>query len=58
MATLLGAGFTPTILAAIYGGDGRIGGVMLYIAALTALSAVAIILTKESKDIDLETYQH
>lgn len=58
MATLLGAGFTPTILAAIYGGDGRIGGVMLYIAALTALSAVAIILTRESKDIDLETYQH
>lgn len=58
MATLLGAGFTPTILASIYGGDGRIGGVMAYIAALTAVSAVAILLTKESKDIDLETYQH
>lgn len=58
MATLLGAGFTPTILAGIYGDDGRLGGVMLYIAGLSALSAIAILLTKESKDIDLETYEH
>lgn len=58
MATLLGAGFTPTILAAIYGGDGRIGAVVTYLIVLTVISGVAIILTKESKDIDLETYQH
>lgn len=58
MATLLGAGFTPTILAALYGAEGNVGRVLVYIIALTALSAVAILLTKESKDIDLTTYQH
>lgn len=58
MATLLGAGFTPTILATIYGGDGRIGAVVTYLIVLTCISGVAILLTKESKDIDLTTYEH
>ena len=58
MATLLGAGFTPTILATLYGADGQISRVLLYLGILTAISGIAILLTKESKNIDLHTYEH
>ncbi|MBD2765767.1 MHS family MFS transporter [Kocuria sp. cx-455] len=58
MATLLGAGFTPTILATLYGAEGQISRVLLYLGILTAVSGIAILLTKESKNIDLHTYEH
>lgn len=58
MATLLGAGFTPSILATLYGADGQISRVLLYLGILTAISGIAILLTKESKNIDLHTYEH
>lgn len=58
MATLLGAGFTPTIVASLYGADGQISRVILYLGILTAISGIAILLTKESKNIDLHTYEH
>lgn len=53
-ATLLGAGFTPTILSSIYGGTGgNANWVVGYLAALALISAVFILLTRESKDLDL-----
>lgn len=58
MATLLGAGFTPSILAGIYGGGGDVTPVVIYLGILTAISAIAILITRESKNIDLHTYEH
>jgi MFS family permease len=61
LATLLGAGFTPTIVASLYAGPG--GGtsvvpVIIFLAATSVVSIVAILLTRESKDLDLETHEH
>lgn len=58
-ATLIGAGFTPTILASIYASSGQaIAPVVWYLAGMAAVSAVFILLTRESKDFDLETHEH
>lgn len=58
-ATLLGAGFTPGILASIYAASQRdTAPVVLYLAAMSVVSAIFILLTKESKDHDLHTYEH
>ena len=58
-ATLLGAGFTPTILATIYASSGgETGPVVWYLAGMALVSAIFILLTRESKDYDLATHQH
>ena len=59
-ATLLGAGFTPTIMASLYASTGgtSVTPVMMYLIGLALVSAIAIILTRESKDFDLETQEH
>lgn len=58
-ATLLGAGFTPGILASIYAASQRdTAPVVLYLAAMSVVSAIFILLTTESKDHDLHTYEH
>ncbi|NHU42261.1 MHS family MFS transporter [Rhodococcus sp. A14] len=58
-ATLLGAGFTPVILVSLQAAtDGSTGLVAAYMIALAVVSSVFIVLTKESKDRDLATYQH
>lgn len=58
-ATLLGAGFTPGILSSIYASSGRdTGPVVWYLAGMALVSAVFILLTRESKDYDLETHEH
>lgn len=59
-ATLLGAGFTPTIIASLYASTGgtSVTPVMLYLIGLAIVSAAAIIMTRESKDFDLETQEH
>ncbi len=61
LATLIGAGFTPTILATLYAGPG--GGtsvvpVIGFLAGMALVSVVAIMLTRESKDLDLTTHEH
>lgn len=61
LATLLGAGFTPTIVASLYAGPG--GGestlpVIMFIGAIAAVSTIAILLTRESKDHDLLIHEH
>lgn len=59
-ATLLGAGFTPTIMATLYASTGgtSVTPVMMYLMGLALVSAIAIMLTRESKDFDLETQEH
>lgn len=58
-ATLLGAGFTPTILATLYAQSGKdVTSVVWYLAGMSVISAIAILLTRETKDHDLETVQH
>lgn len=60
LATLLGAGFTPTILASLYAASGgtSVTTVIWYLVGLAIVSATAIILTRESKNLDLETHEH
>ncbi|NGP06497.1 MHS family MFS transporter [Rhodococcus sp. 14C212] len=58
-ATLLGAGFTPVILASLQAAaGGGTGLVAAFMIGLAVLSAVFILLAKESKDRDLSTYEH
>lgn len=53
-ATLLGAGFTPTILSSIYGGTGgNTNWVVVYLAAMAVISTIFILLTRESKHLEL-----
>ncbi|HEY5852644.1 MAG TPA: MFS transporter [Aldersonia sp.] len=58
-ASMLGAGFTPVILASLRAAGG--GGTMLvgaFMIGLVALSAIFILVAKETKDRDLATYEH
>ncbi|MCC3272105.1 MHS family MFS transporter [Arthrobacter zhangbolii] len=58
-ATLLGAGFTPSILSSIYASSDRsTGPVVWYLAGMALVSAIFILLTRESKDYDLATHEH
>lgn len=59
LATLIGAGFTPSILASLYAStDGAsVTPVILYLTGLAIVSAAAILLTRESKNFDLETHE-
>lgn len=58
-ATLLGAGFTPVILVSLQAAaSGSTYLVGLYMIGLTLVSAVFIGLSRESKDRDLDTYEH
>ena len=60
LATLIGAGFTPTILASLYAASGgtSVTTVTWYLVGLAVISGIAIILTRESKNLDLETHEH
>lgn len=61
LATLVGAGFTPTILASLYAGPGggtSIVPVAVFLGAMAVVSIIALVLTRESKDHDLSTHQH
>ena len=61
LATLLGAGFTPTILATLYAGPGggtSIVPVTVFLGAMAVVSIIALVLTRESKDHDLTTHEH
>jgi MFS family permease len=53
LATLLGAGFTPTIITALYGSDANLNSVLFYLIGLSVLSIIFILLTWETKDRDL-----
>jgi len=56
LATLLGAGFTPGIVAGLYKDSGQsILPVVVFLSALALVSIVFILLTRESKDTDLST---
>lgn len=55
LATLIGAGFTPGIVAQIFKDSGQnTGSVVLYLAAMSVVSIIFILLTRESKNNDLQ----
>ncbi len=54
LATLLGAGFTPGIVAGLYKDSGQnVGTVAAFLAGLAVVSIVSILLTRESKNNNL-----
>jgi MFS family permease len=56
LATLLGAGFTPGIVAQIFKDSGQnTAAVVWYLAIMSVVSIVFILLTREPKDNDLQT---
>ncbi|MBP1134400.1 MFS family permease [Arthrobacter sp. PvP023] len=56
LATLLGAGFTPGIVAQIFkDSDQNTGSVVWYLAIMSVVSIVFILLTREPKNNDLQT---
>ncbi|WP_160663311.1 MFS transporter [Pseudarthrobacter sp. ATCC 49987] len=58
LATLLGAGFTPGIVAQIFKDSGQdTASVVWYLAAMSVVSIVFILLTREPKNNDLRTVQ-
>jgi MFS family permease len=58
LATLLGAGFTPGIVAQIFKDSGQnTGSVVWYLAAMSVVSIVFILLTREPRNNDLRTVQ-
>jgi MFS family permease len=59
LATLLGGGFTPAILASLYAGSGGgITPVALYLIGAAAVSAVTVLLIREGHRHDLATVSH
>lgn len=58
LATLLGAGFTPGIVAQIFKDSGQdTGSVVWYLAIMSVVSIIFILLTREPKNNDLQTVQ-
>ncbi|MFP3578872.1 MFS transporter [Arthrobacter sp. SIMBA_036] len=56
LATLIGAGFTPGIVAGLYKDGGQsIVPVVVFLAVMSVVSIVFILLTRESKNNDLTT---
>lgn len=59
LATLLGAGLTPTILSSLYAGAGESTiPVVLYLSGLALVSLVTVLFMRESRHNDLATVQH
>lgn len=59
LATLLGGGFTPGILAALAkGSGGQITSVAWFLIAMGVVSAVAILVIREGRHHDLTTVEH
>ncbi|WP_028264806.1 MFS transporter [Arthrobacter sp. MA-N2] len=55
LATLLGAGFTPGIVAQIFKDSGQnTGSVVFYLAVMSVVSIIFILLTREPKNNDLQ----
>ncbi|MFW0796839.1 MFS transporter [Gordonia sp. CPCC 205515] len=54
LATLLGGGFTPVILASLFAGSGNsLMPVGLFVIALALISGTVLLFTRETKDLDL-----
>ena len=58
LATLLGAGFTPALLATLFrDSGGSITPVVLFLVGMGVVSVVAVLLTRESRNNDLTTIE-
>ncbi|MBD8042465.1 MHS family MFS transporter [Arthrobacter sp. Sa2BUA2] len=53
IATLLGAGFTPIVLANLYGGGQSTTPVIVYLASVSLISLITVVFMPESKDRSL-----
>jgi MFS family permease len=58
LGTLLGAGFTPAILASLFARENHIWPIVVFLGAMGAVSLVAIVLTRETRRNNLTTVQH
>ena len=59
LATLLGGGFTPAILATLArNGGGQITTVVWFLIAMGVVSAIAVLVIREGRHNDLHTVQH
>jgi len=58
LATLLGAGFTPGLLATLFkNSGGSITPVVLFLVGMGVISIIAVLLTRESRNNDLATIE-
>jgi hypothetical protein len=58
LATLLGAGFTPGLLATLFrSSGGSITPVVLFLVGMGVVSIIAVLLTRESRNNDLTTIE-
>src|SRR5699024_2571692 len=59
LATLIGAAFTSRTLATLYHltDVNSVPPLLMYLTGLAIVSAAAILLTRESKDLDLESHE-
>ena len=58
LGTLLGAGFTPAILASLYARSGSIWPIVIFLSSIVAVSLIALVLTRETRRNNLSTVQH
>lgn len=58
LGTLLGAGFTPAILATLLAQSGDTSTISLFLGGLAVVSFIALLVTRESNRNDLTTIQH
>ena len=59
LATLLGGGFTPTILATLFrNSGGQIYPVAIFLIVMGVISTVAILVIREGRSNDLRTVEH
>jgi MFS family permease len=58
LGTLLGAGFTPAILASLYARDQQIWPIVLFLSAMGVVSLLAILFTRETRRNNLVTVRH
>jgi MFS family permease len=58
LGTLLGAGFTPAILASLYARDQQIWPIVVFLGTMGVVSLVAILFTRETRRNNLTTVQH
>jgi MFS family permease len=58
LGTLLGAGFTPAILASLYAHDEQIWPIVVFLGLMGTVSVLAIVFTRETRRNNLTTVQH
>jgi uncharacterized membrane protein len=59
LATLLGGGFTPAILATLFrNSGGQVAPVAIFLIVIGLISTVAVLVIREGRSNDLHTVEH